>query len=329
MTRKVLALLVATYFLTTASLVDGQQSGKIYRVGRLSGSLPTSTFSLDALGRELRELGYIEGRNIVFELRNAEDKSERLPGLADELVRLKVDLIIAGGPNDGLAAKKATPSIPVVFTDSPSDPVARGLVDSMARPGGNVTGFYSMADVMAGKRLELLKDTFPKISRVAVLWYPKSGSNEPQWTESQLSSRQLGLQLHSMEIGSSAHYENAFQDALKTGSAALALTRHRLSQTNAHQQRIIALAAKYRLPGIYYRQDFVERGGLMSYGADEVEPFKRVATIVDKILKGAKPADIPIEQSTKFELVINLKTAKQINVTIPPNVLARADRVIR
>jgi putative ABC transport system substrate-binding protein len=159
--------------------------------------------------------------------------------------------------------------------------------------------------------------------------YPKSESNEPQWTESQLSARQLGLQLHFMEIGSSDKYESAFKEAIKAGSTALAVTRHRLSQTNTNQKHIIALAAKYRLPAIYYREDFVERGGLMSYGADEVEPFKRVAAMIDKILKGAKPADIPVEQSSKFELIINLKTATQIGVTIPPSVLARADRVIR
>jgi putative ABC transport system substrate-binding protein len=186
-----------------------------------------------------------------------------------------------------------------------------------------------MADVLAGKRLEILKDTFPKLSRVAVLLYPESESNEPQWTESQLSARQLGLQLYSMEIGGPDKYESAFKEAIKAGSAALAVTRHRLSQSNVNQQRIIALATKHRLPAIYFREDFVERGGLMSYGADEVEPFKRVAAMIDKILKGAKPVDIPVEQSTKFELVINLKTARQIGLTIPPNVLARADRVIR
>jgi putative ABC transport system substrate-binding protein len=186
-----------------------------------------------------------------------------------------------------------------------------------------------MADVLAGKRLELLKDTLPKVSRVAVLWYPKSGSSEPQWMESQLSARQLGLQLYSMGIDGPDNYESAFKEAVKAGSAALAVVRHRLSQTDANRQRIIELAAKYRFPAIYYREDFVERGGLMSYGADEVEPFKRVATMVDKILKGAKPSDIPVEQSTKFELVVNLKKAKQIGLTIPPSVLGRADRVIR
>jgi putative ABC transport system substrate-binding protein len=252
-----------------------------------------------------------------------------LAAFADELVRLKVDLIIAGGPNDCLAAKKATQTIPIVFTDSPSDPVRRGLVNSLARPGGNVTGFYSMADVLAGKRLELLKDAFPKLTRVAVLWYPKGATDDSQWTESQLAARQLGLRLHSMEIGGPESYDSAFKEAIKAGSVALAVTRHRLSQSSPGRKQIIELAAKYRLPAIYYREDFVEQGGLMSYGADEVEPFKRVAAMIDKILKGAKPADIPVEQSTKFELVINLKTAKQIGLTIPPNVLARADKVIR
>jgi putative tryptophan/tyrosine transport system substrate-binding protein len=321
--------LLATVFLTAVSFADAQQSSKVYRVGRLSGALSSSTFSLDALRRELRALGYVEGKNISFELRSAEEKPERLSALADELVRLKVDLIIAGGPNDGLTAKKATKTIPIVFTDSPTDPIAFGLVDSLARPGGNVTGFYSMADVLAGKRLQVLKESIPKLSRVAVLWYGKSGSSEPQWTESQLVARQLGLQLHSMEISSTDKYESAFKEAIKAGSTALAVVRHRQSQTPINQKRMIELAAKYSLPAIYYREDFVEQGGLMSYGADEVEPFKRVAAMVDKILKGTKPADIPVEQSSKFEFIVNLKTAKQLGLTIPPSMLARADRVIK
>jgi putative ABC transport system substrate-binding protein len=337
MIKGVLLWLLAAFFLTDVFSADAQQAGKVYRVGRLSGGLSSSTFNIDALRRELRDLGYVEGKNIIFELRNAEEKPERLPALADELVRLKVDIIIAGGPNDGLAAKKATKTIPIVFTDSPSDPVVDGLVDSLARPGGNVTGFYSMADVLAGKRLQVLKESILKLSRVAVVWYPsarsgfrrESGSSERQWTESQLAARQLGLQLYSMEIGNTDKYESAFKAAIKAGSAALAVTRHRLSQTNVNQKRIIELAAKYRLPAIYYREDFVESGGLMSYGADEVEPFKRVAAMVDKILKGTKPADIPVEQSTKFEFVVNLKTAKQLGVTIPPEMLARANRIIR
>jgi len=205
---------------------EAQQPVKVYRVGRLSGALSSSTFSLDAIRRELRERGYVEGKNISFELRSAEEKPERLSSLADELVSLKVDLLLTGGPNDGLAAKKATKTIPIVFTDSPSDPVAYGLVDSLARPGGNVTGFYSMADVLAGKRLQVLKESMPKLSRVAVLWYGRSGSSEPQWTESQLAARELGLQLYSMEIGNTDKYESAFKEAIKAGSTALAVVRH-------------------------------------------------------------------------------------------------------
>ena len=327
MAKSFLIWLLTAVLLTGATPTEAQQAGKVYLVGRLSGGLSTSTFSHDSIRRELRTLGYVEGKNIVFERRYAEEKPERLAVLADELVRLKVDLIIAGGQNDARTAKKATQTIPIVFTDAISDPVAQGLVNSLARPGGNMTGFTSMADVLAGKRLELLKEALPKLSRVAVAQF--TGSDESQWKESQRAARQLGLQLHFMELGSPEKYESAFKEAATAGSAALAVTRHRLSQVNANQKRIIALAAKYRLPAIYFREDFVEGGGLMSYGADEVEPFKRVAAMIDKILKGAKPADIPVEQSSKFELVINLKAAKQIGVTIPPNVLARADRVIR
>ena len=192
MKLKIPIWLTATVLLTAVSLVQAQQAKKLYRVGRLSGALSSPAFSLDALRRELRDLGYVEGKNIAFELRYAEERPERLSALADELVRLKVDLISAGGPNEALAAKNATKTIPIVFTDSPSDPVALGLVNSLARPGGNVTGFYSMADVLAGKRLQVLKDSIPKLSRVAVLWYGKSGSSEPQWTESQLAARNLG-----------------------------------------------------------------------------------------------------------------------------------------
>jgi putative ABC transport system substrate-binding protein len=327
MSRKIFVWLLATVLLGTVS-AHAQQLGKVYRIGRLSGAFSSSTFSLDALRRELRELGYVEGKNIVFELRSAEEKPERLPALANELVRLKVDVIVAGGPNDARTANNATKTIPIVFTDSPEDPVARGLVDSLARPGGNVTGFYSMADVLAGKRLEVLKESFPKLSRVAVLLYPMGRSSKAQWTKSQFAARQLGLQLYSMEVSSADQFDSAFKEAAKTGSAALAVTRHRFFNT-ATQKRIIELAGKYRLPAIYYREDFVEQGGLMSYGADEVEPFERVAAMIDKILKGAKPGDIPVEQSSKFEFVVNLKVAKALNLTIPPNVLARAQKVIQ
>jgi putative ABC transport system substrate-binding protein len=208
-----------------------------------------------------------------------------------------------------------------------SDPVEAGLVDSLARPGGNVTGFTTISAVLVGKRLELLKETVPKLSHVAVLWNPKNLGAEQAWKDSQLAARELGLQLHSMEVSSADKYEGAFKEATKARSTALAVTQHALASSN--QKRIVDLAAKNRLPAMYYRGDFVASGGLMSYGADEDESYRRTATYVDKILKGTKPADLPVEQPTKFELIINLKAAKQIGLTIPPNVLARADRVIR
>src|SRR5262249_9233141 len=225
-----------------------------------------------------------------------------------------------------LAAKNATRTIPIVFLGV-VDPVGVGLVDSLARPGGSITGFTSIAAELAGKRLELLKETIPKLSRVAVLWTPQDPASTPQWKESQLAARELGLQLHSMEVSSAAKYEGALKEEIRARSAALAVTQDQLHISN--QKRITDLATKHRLPAIYPRTDFVSSGGLMSYGADWAESFSRGAAMVDKILKGAKPADLPIEQPKKFELIVNLKAAKQIGLTIPQKVLARADKVIR
>ena len=325
--RKAALSSLSVILLATAVTSEAQQVRKIHRVGYLSGSFPGPISGIQSVQRELHNLGYVEGKNIAFEYRYAEDKPERSPALADELVRLKVDVIIAAGSSDTRAAKNATRTIPIVFLESVSDPVALGLVASLAHPGGNIPGFTTIATMLAGKRLELLKEAIPKLSRVAVLWNSQTRDNEPQWKESQQVAPRVALQLYSMDVSSADKYENAFKEAIKAGSAALAVTRHRLSVT--YQKRIIELAAKHRLPTIYYREDFVENGGLMSYGADEVEPFKRAAAMVDKILKGAKPADIPVEQSTKFEFVVNLKTAKTLNLTIPSEVLARADRVIK
>jgi putative ABC transport system substrate-binding protein len=226
-----------------------------------------------------------------------------------------------------IAAKNITRTIPIVFIVS-SDPVAAGLVDSLARPGENVTGFTTIGAVLAGKRLELLKEAVPHLPRVVgVLWNSDDPTSLQQWKESQLPARDLGLQLHSMEVRSTGGLENAFKAATKARSAALAVTHS--APFVSTRQRIAELATKNRLPGIYPRGDFVISGGLISYGVDEVEPYRRAASIVDRILKGTKPADLPVEQPTKFEMVVNLKTAKQIGVTIPPNVLARADKVIR
>jgi putative ABC transport system substrate-binding protein len=246
--------------------------------------------------------------------------------LAEELVHLKVDVLIAPTTVEVLAAKNATRTIPIVFFNVP-DPVASGLVDSLARPGGNITGFTTITAVLAGKRLELLKETVPNLSRVALLWDPQNPAAAQQWKESQQPARELGLQLHSMEVSSADKFEGAFKEAVKAHSAALAVTQNALVASN--QKRIVELVAKNRLPAIFTSGNYVVSGGLMSYGADQVEPFRRAASMVDKILKGTKPADLPVEQPTKFELIINLKAAKQIGLTIPPNVLVRADRVIR
>jgi putative ABC transport system substrate-binding protein len=276
------------------------------------------------LQRMLTELGYVEGKNIAFEFRSGDYKVDRFPALADELVRLKVDLIVVSNSNAAQAAKTATRTIPIVFFGG-GDPVAGGLVDSLARPGGNITGFTDIATVLSGKRLELLKETIPKLARVAVLWTPQM--NPQQWKESQLAARELGLQLHSMEVSSADEYERAFKEAVKARSTALAVTRSSLN--NSNPKKIVDLAAKNRLPAIYPRTDFVESGGLMSYGADQTEPYRRVALMIDKILKGTKPADLPVEQPTKFELMINLKTAKALGLTIPAVVMMRAEKVIK
>jgi len=319
--------LLPILFLAIALPVRAQQQAKIPKIGFLGvRSAAGPGGGSDTIRRMLRELGYVEGKNIAIEFRFANDNLDRLPALADELVRLKVGLLLTPAPPAALAAKNSTRIIPIVFYNV-GDPVADGLVDSLARPGGNITGVTTFATVLVGKQLELLKETIPKLSRVAVLWNPQDESSTQQWKETLHPARELRLQLDSMEVGTADKYETAFKEALSTHSAAFVLTLHALA--NSNQKRITELAAKNRLPGIYPRSDFVTSGGLMSYGADRSEPLRRVAVFIDKILKGARPADLPVEQPTKFELVINLKTAKQIGLTIPPNVLARADRVIR
>jgi len=292
----------------------------------LQPALPPERVSRDSCKSSVA-FGYVEDKNIVIESRFANGKLDRLPALADELVGLKVDVLVTGGLNDTLAAKNATKRIPIVFLGAVSDPVGSGLVNSLARPGGNITGFTTIAELLAGKRLELLKETIPNLTRIAVLWDSQGRVIDPQWTESQRAARDLGLELHSMEVNSADKYDDAFKEATKARSGALAVTQNALAVS--HQKQIVDLATKNRLPAIYYRRDFVETGGLMSYGADRDESFRRAASMVDKILRGKKPADIPVEQPMKFELVINLRTAKQISLTIPPNVLARADKVIK
>jgi putative ABC transport system substrate-binding protein len=315
--RRVIALLA---IIIAINLPAEAQEVKTYKVGELTAR-SGSPRSSDEFIRALHELGYVEGKNIAFERRSAEGKPERFPALAGELVRLNVDVLVATSTAEALAFKDATRTIPIVFYTG-GDPIEVGLVDSMARPGRNVTGVTLISAALVGKRLELLKETIPTLSRVAVLWAGLS-----QWKETLLPARELGLQLHSMQVPSIDKLDSAFKEAIVAGSSALAVHLHPLFAAN--QKRIVELATKNRLPAIYPRIDFVANGGLMSYGADRDEPYRRVAVLVDKILKGSKPADLPVEQPTKFELVINLKTAKQIGLTIPPSVLARADKVIR
>ncbi len=307
-------------------LVEAQSQGKIAKIGWLAVRPASAASVIESFQREFGKLGYVEGKNIVFEYRYAEGKLDRLPALADELVGLKVDVLLTPTTPGTLAAKNATRTIPIVFLDV-TDPVGVGLVDSLARPGGNITGLTDIAAVLAGKRLELLKETIPKLSRVAVLWNPKSPGAEQSWKESQLAARELGLQLHSMEVSSADKYEGAFKEAIKARSDALAWMSSPLGSSN--QRQTVELPKKYRLPAIYSRRAVVENGGLMSYGPDRDEPFMRAAVFVDKILKGTKPADIPVEQPTKFELLINLKTAKALGLTIPPVVMMRANKVIK
>jgi len=327
MKKNTLCVALGAMFFALCFSAEGQQSGKRPKIGFLGATTAAfSASSLEGVLRELRVLGYIEGKNIVIEPRYADNKHERLPALADELVRLNVDVLLTPGTPGALAAKNATRSIPIVFY-SLSDPVAVGLVDSLARPGGNITGHTILSPVLAGKRLELIKETIPKLSRVALLWNPQDENSVQQWKESQQAARELGLQLYSMEVSSADKYEGVFKEVTKAGNGALAATLEGLA--NSNQKLIAELAAKYRMPAIYGRRDYAESGGLMSYGADLADAFKRAAYYVDRILKGTKPADLPVEQPKKFEFVINLQAAKQIGLTIPPNVLARADKVIK
>jgi putative ABC transport system substrate-binding protein len=329
MSNKVFCLTLSALLLVLGSPTEGQQTAKVAKIGYLSaqaGSRGSRGGARELVRRHLHALGYVEGKTIIFDYRYADNKPERLRSLADGLVRLKVDLILASSNSAALAAKNATRTIPIVFLGA-GDPVALGLVDSLARPGGNVTGITSIAEVLAGKRLEILKESIPKLSRVAVLWNPRGPESVQQWKESQLGARELGLQLYSMEVSRADKFESAFREAAKAGSAGLAGTHESLFTTN--QKRIVELAAKNRLPAIYSREDYVDNGGLMSYGADRAEPYARAALMIDKILKGANPADVPVEQPTKFELVLNLKTARTLGLTIPPIVLIRAQRVIK
>ena len=315
-------LLIVVLVAANGIIAEAQQPKKIPRIGYLTGvgSAPSKGFL-----QGLRDLGYIEGKNILIEFRTTGGKSERLPELAAELVRLKVDVIVADTAGEVTAAKHATATIPIVMR-AVADPIALGLVASLAHPGGNITGIATLAPELSGKRLELLKEVIPKLSRVAFLTPPAKAFRK-SIKETEVAAQALGLQLQVLQIREADELEGAFDAAKKQRAGALLLAQ--ATSLLPYQSRIIDLAAKNRLPTMYYNRSSVEIGGLMSYGRERFDMDPRVASMVDKILKGRKPADIPVEQPMKFEFVVNLKTAKQLGLTIPPNVLARADRVIK
>jgi putative tryptophan/tyrosine transport system substrate-binding protein len=311
---------------TLCSSAQAQQPTKIPRIGYLSAGFPVGSERKVAFQQGLRELGYVEGKNILIEYRYAEGKFDRLPALAADLVHLKVDLIVTAGPLPTRSAKEATSSIPIVMAQD-TDPVGNGFVASLARPGGNITGLSTLAPEISGKQLELLKETIPKLSGVAVLGTSTRPGNAQALKETEFAAGTFGVRLQYLDVLSSKDIETAFRVASKGRAEAVLVLGGPV--LNSYRTQIADLAAKNRLPAIYERAEFMDAGGLMFYGASLTEMFRRTATYVDKILKGAKPADLPIEQPTKFELVINLKTAKQIGLTIPPNVLARVDRIIK
>jgi putative ABC transport system substrate-binding protein len=329
--RKLVGLVtIAFTFVVGGAVAEVQQPKKVPLIGYLSNGVPaTESTRAETIRLALRQLGYIEGQNIAFEYRYAEGKRDRYPELAAELVRLKVDIIVvAGGTGPTRAAKNETKTIPIVMTGLGADPIEASLIESLAHPGGNVTGITLLARELGGKRLELLKEAVPKLARVAVLYDPAASSPVHEVKELlPVAARALGLTIRSWEARAADGFEKVFAAINKERPDGLYVTGGPL--TTANRKRIAGFALKNRLPSMYNRREAVDAGGLMSYGADLVESYRRVAYFVDRILKGAKPADLPVEQPTKFELVINLKTAKQIGLTIPPEVLARANRLIK
>ncbi len=308
--------------------VEAQPAAKVPRIGWLVSNLATSPHLTEAFRQGLRDLGYVEGRNVVIEYRDAEGKFERLPALAAELVALKVDVILVGATPQALAAKQATKTIPIVFAGA-GDPVRSGLVTSLARPGGNVTGLTLFGTELVGKCLEQLTQAVPGVSRVAALWQPGAVPERPEQDmlkAADVAARALGVRLQFVEARGPADFDRAFSDMTKARAGALTVLSGVMFFNE--RRRLVDLAAKHRLPAVYQVREFVDAGGLMAYGANPADLYRRAATYVDKILKGAKPADLPVEQPTKFELVINLKTAKALGLTIPRSLLSLADQVI-
>jgi putative tryptophan/tyrosine transport system substrate-binding protein len=329
MKKKVIGLALGALLFALSVSAQAQPAGKIFRIGFLDPSTASGSAGLvDAFRQEMRKLGWIEGKNFIIEYRFGEQKPERVPELAADLVRLKVDLIWVSGITAALAAKKATTTIPIVMT-SVVDPVGAGMVTSLARPGGNVTGFSGLAIELNTKRLEILKDAVPKLARVGLLRPPgDSALTDLQLKELRPAAVALKLKLEEIEIQRDPKgLESAFQTAKQKQVGAIMTMATR--SFFAERKRIVELAGKYRLPATYPQKEYVDEGGLMSYGADSTDQFRIAAVYVDKILKGAKPADLPVQQATKFEFVINLKAAKQIGLTIPVDLLQRANQVIR
>jgi putative ABC transport system substrate-binding protein len=328
MKRKIIGFELCALLFALCFFAEAQQPTKIPRIGYLGfGDPSVNRARTEAFRQGMHELGYVEGKNIFIEWRSAEGNADRLPSLAAELLRLKVDVIVTNGPYSTRAAKQATVTIPIVMA-AVGDPVGDGIVASLARPGGNITGLSSVVPELSGKRLELLKEIVPKLSRVAVFGSSTSPNTAGSLREVELAAGALKVKLQYLDVLSPKDIETAFREA-GTGRADGVLMLVAGGVAGAHRTEIVELAVKSRLPAIYGSQAIVEAGGLMSYGVTNLDLDRRAATYVDKILKGAKPANLPVEQPKKFEFVINLKAAKQIGLSIPPNVLARADRVIK
>jgi putative ABC transport system substrate-binding protein len=327
MLRHLLWMPLCALLLALGIPVEAQQPKKIARLGYLAAvSAAADAPRLEAFRQGLRDLGYIEGQNLFIEFRHEGGGFGRLPELAAELVGQKPDVLVAVTTNAAQAAKKATTTIPIVFMGV-TDPVTTGLVDSLAQPGGNITGITNMAAILTSKRLELFKETLPTVSRVAVLWDPQAPGSVPQWQASQQPAQELGLHLYSMEVSRVEQYETAFKEAVEARNTALWVTLNPLA--NSNQKKIADLALTHGLPSICARADYAENGCMMAYGPGYSIEGKDGARYVDKILKGAKPADIPVEQPLRFELVINLQTAHKLGLTIPQLVLFQADKIIR
>ena len=327
MIKKTFVSLLTTFLLATISLAEAQPAKKVFRIGLLSGNRPSPMPSnIEAFRQGLRELGYVEGQNISVEYRFAEGKEERYAILAAELVNLGVDVIVTFGTQATVAAKQATSTIPILVGNA-GDLVGEGLVASLARPGGNITGFTSVDPDLSAKRLQLLKEILPKVSRVAVLYHGGPGGDQEELRETQTAAKTLGVQIQPLQVLEPDQFQRAYTAMTKERAQALIIFVG--SFIAFHRKELLELAAKIRIPTMCGNPEWSEAGGLISYGNDRRDQFRRVATYVDKILKGTKPADLPVQQPMKYELVINVKTAKEIGVTIPPNVLARADRVIK